>query len=145
VKKKYPYSVFLLRPRACFCRVFASRLVIIEEQASPSHLAHCPSALSQWPFSTICWQLFYSILCLRAKRLLSQPSLPLDPCYHRNPTPYLLSNPYSAGCERCHCVVHRVRGGESVLCAVALFFELGLKRVFHRLRNGFGSLGRDHS
>jgi hypothetical protein len=45
------------------------------------------------------------------------------------------------------CAVHCVRGwdfGESVLCAVALFVELGLEHVFHGLRKGFSSLGRDY-
>src|SRR5271154_53224 len=47
-----------------------------------------------------------------------------------------------------YCVVHHVHGWcfwESVLCAVALFFELGLERVFHGLRKGFSGLGRDYS
>src|SRR5271156_2045910 len=118
-------------PRACFCHAFAFRLVIIAEQASLSHLAHCPPVCHNGHSPSSVGH-SSTLLFVFAKRLPSQSPLPLDPGYHRNSAPYVLSNSHSAGCERCllRCSPRAwlVFLGVCVVRWCGFFFTLAFKR-----------------
>jgi hypothetical protein len=126
--------------RACFCHAFAFQLAIIAEQASLSHLAHCPPA-----FVTLAI-LRHPLAALLLYSSSSRNDFPVN--HHFRRILVIIEFLPRVSCRivillvasAVYCVVHRVRGWgfwESVLCAVALSFELGLGHVFHGAEEGF--------
>jgi hypothetical protein len=131
-----------------FCHAFAFRLVIIAEQASLSHSTYCPPDFVPMVI------LRHPLAALLVYSSSSRNDFPVNHHFRwilviiEFLPVCLVELSFLLVASAVYCVVHRVRGWgfwESVLCAVALFFELGLERVFHGLRKGFSGLGRDYS